>query len=88
MKSFLALIVILAGIMFSSCQHDKKQLSFYDNEGMEEDTTEVADSTHDNNGQMAYNSDEEVAVPFEEQGGREINRCDCKRAVHSENDTR
>lgn len=69
MKSFLALIVILAGIMFSSCQHDKKQLSFYDNEGMEEDTTEVADSTQDDNSQMAYNSDEEVAVPFEEQGG-------------------
>lgn len=62
-----AFIIIAFCLLLASCQQKKKQLSFYSNTDVEEDTTEVAEAPTDT--KIAYDSNDEVAVPFEEQGG-------------------
>ena len=48
-----------------SCSQEKKQLSFYDNSDIETDSVDYQDDQTT----ITYNSDEEVVIPFEEQGG-------------------
>lgn len=57
-------IILLSAAVLLSCSEKKKQLAFYDNSDIENDSTEVYEKT-----KITYNSDEEVVVPFEEQGG-------------------
>lgn len=61
------MLVMLTALMLSSCNGEKKQLSFYDNPDMESDSIEEYQSP--SNTTIAYNSSEEVSVPFTEQGG-------------------
>jgi hypothetical protein len=59
---FLFLLIVIL-----SCNGSKKQLSFYNNADVEEDSTEVVDSPFDMT--ISYDPGEEVVVPFIEQGG-------------------
>ena len=59
--------LLLITILLSSCSEKKKQLSFYDDVDLEEDSVEVNDYL--SNTTVTYNSVEEVSVPFTEQGG-------------------
>lgn len=59
------IIYLLVACCMISCSQKKKQLSFYDNNDIEADTLEY---TSDNT-IVTYDSDEEVVIPFEEQGG-------------------
>jgi len=54
-------------LILLSCSEKKKQLSFYDDSDIFEDSTEVYAAP--SNTTITYNFDEEVAVPFIEQGG-------------------
>lgn len=63
-KYFLLLCI---AIVLVSCTEKKKQLSFYDNLDMEEDSVEVLDTSSQTT--ITYNLGEEVSVPFIEQGG-------------------
>lgn len=58
-------LVLLAGVMLLSCGEKKKQVSFYDNSDMVNDSLDVGDA--DNDG--IHNSSDEVIVPFVEEGG-------------------
>ena len=60
-------MIILASILLASCEQKKKPLSFYGNEEVVEDTTEVVQSQAAS--QVSYDADSEVAVPFVEQRG-------------------
>ena len=62
-----AFTIILVSIMLASCGQKKKQLSFYGNEDVEEDTTKVVQTQ--SSSQITYDVNSEVAVPFEEQRG-------------------
>ncbi len=59
--------IVFAGILLASCGQKKKQLSFYGNEDIGEDTTVVVPSQ--TSSQITYDADSEVSVPFEEQSG-------------------
>ena len=59
--------IFLILIQFFSCGEQKKQLSFYDDSDYEEDSIEEYDVPQSTT--VTYNTDEEVAVPFVEQGG-------------------
>lgn len=61
-KGLIWLLVIFCTL---SCSQEKKQLSFYDNSDIETDSLDYQDDRTI----ITYNSDEEVVVPFEEQGG-------------------
>ena len=61
------LFLLLTGALLISCQQKKKQLSFYGDNEIAEDTTEVTEPQDET--QIAYDADSEVAVPFEEEGG-------------------
>ena len=67
MKIKCILLFCSIAIMFVSCTEKKKQLSFYDNLDMEEDSVEVLDTSSQTT--ITYNLGEEVSVPFIEQGG-------------------
>lgn len=56
---------MLAIIAITSCKSEKKQLSFYDSEEIENDSADYQGNVP----VVTYNSDDEVVVPFEEQGG-------------------
>lgn len=59
------LLLLLSAIcLLASCKTEKKKLAYYGEEDIEEDTIEVGSNTSIN-----YYSDDEVIVPFEEQGG-------------------
>ena len=60
-------MIILASILLASCEQKKKPLSFYGNEEVVEDTTEVVQSQAAS--RISYDADSEVAVPFVEQRG-------------------
>ena len=60
-------IIILASILLASCEQKKKPLSFYGNEEVVEDTTEVVQSQAAS--RVSYDADSEIAVPFVEQRG-------------------
>jgi hypothetical protein len=61
------LFLLLTGALLISCQQKKKQLSFYGDNEIAEDTTEITEPQDET--QIAYDADSEVAVPFEEEGG-------------------
>ncbi len=63
---FQAFTIVVAGLLLASCQQKKKPLAFYSND-VDEDTTEVTETPTDT--KIAYDSDDEIAVPFEEKGG-------------------
>lgn len=54
-------------IILLSCSGKKKQLSFYDDSDIVDDSIEVYDTP--SNTTITYNSEEEVEVPFTEKGG-------------------
>ena len=58
---------MLVAVLLSSCNGKKQQLSFYDNSDLEEDSLEEYE--YPSSTTIAYNSSEEVSVPFTEQGG-------------------
>ncbi len=60
--------LLLVCSLLVSCQQKKKSLSFYEDNGITEDTTNVIE-TPQTETQIAYDADSEVAVPFEEQSG-------------------
>lgn len=60
-------MIILASILLASCEQKKKPLSFYGNEEVVEDTTEVVQSQAAS--RVSYDADSEVAVPFVEERG-------------------
>lgn len=60
-KGLICFLVIFCTL---SCSQSKKPLSFYDNNDIEIDSI-----AQDSETTITYNSDEEVVVPFEEQGG-------------------
>ncbi len=78
--------IVFAGILLASCGQKKKQLSFYGNEDIGEDTTVVVPSQ--TSSQITYDADSEVSVPFEEQSGVKHHRCDRKWPVYCQDDTR
>lgn len=59
------IIYLLVICCLSSCSQEKKQLSFYDNSDIEVDSLDYQDDRTT----IAYNSNEEIAIPFEEQAG-------------------
>jgi len=63
-KCLLLLCIVIVAI---SCSEKKKQLSFYDNLDIEEDSVETVYNSC--NTTITYNPGEEVVVPFIEQGG-------------------
>lgn len=59
-------LLIIATLLFFSCNESKKQLSFYVDNEIEEDSINSPDF---DNTTVTYQSDEEVLVPFEVQNG-------------------
>lgn len=62
-----AIIIFGAIVLLFSCNEKKKALSFYDNSDITEDSLEENSSS--TNTTISFNSSEEVAIPFVEQGG-------------------
>lgn len=61
------MLAMMIVILLSSCNGKQRQLSFYDNSAMEEDSLEEYE--YPSGTTVAYNSFEEISVPFTEQGG-------------------
>lgn len=59
-----ALLILSVICLIISCKPEKKKLAYYGEEDLDTDTVEVSTNTNVN-----YYSDDEVVVPFEEQGG-------------------
>ena len=59
--------MLMMVLLISSCHEKKKNLSFYDNSDIEDDSVEVND--YSSSTTISYNSSEEVTVPFTEEGG-------------------
>ncbi len=59
--------LLVLSLLIISCNEGKKQLSFYDDSDITEDNTEIYEGS--SNTTVTYNSGDEVAVPFTEQGG-------------------
>ena len=59
-------LLIIATLLFFSCSESKKQLSFYVDNEIEEDSVNFSDFDTIT---VSYQSDEEVLVPFEVQNG-------------------
>ena len=69
-------MIILASILLASCEQKKKPLSFYGNEEVVEDTTEVVQSQAAS--QVSYDADSEVSSALCRTKRSKAHRCDRK----------
>lgn len=69
MKNNSILLILIIAALFS-CNDKKKQLSFYDNSEILEDSVEAYDNQYRTT--IAYDSSKEVSVPFTEQAGLKL----------------